>query len=143
MKYVCDAPGNRTWFRIETEAEAAQESALMEHAVEKYFRRESERAAQNYKPTSTRFIERDIGLAAHIQREMPLFLTLRDGNGTALVTAMLPPDAQESEAFSCIIVGHKNSDPYVLHTEAIEALGRHFGLTLDRERCYPRHYRRD
>ena len=22
MKYVCDAPGNRTWFRIETEVEA-------------------------------------------------------------------------------------------------------------------------
>lgn len=140
MKYVCDAPGSQTWFRIETEAEAAQESAAMEHAVEKYFRREKERAAQSYKPPSTRFIEQNIGLAAHIQREMPLFLTLRGDDGTALVTAMLPPDAQESDAFSCIIVGPKNSDPYGEHTVAIEALGRHYGLTLDRERCYP--YRR-
>ena len=140
MKYVCDAPGGRTWFRIETEAEAAQESALMEHAVEKYFRREKERAAHTYKPTSTRFIEQDIGLAAHIQRDMPLFLTLRADDGTALVTAMLPPGGQANDSFSSIIVGPKNADPYGEHADAIEALGQHFGLTLDRERCYP--YRR-
>ena len=140
MKYVCDAPAGRTWFRIETDVEAAQESALMEHAVEKYFRREKERAAQSYKPTSTRFIEQNIGLAAHIQREMPLFLTLRADDGAALVTAMLPPGGQESDTFSCIIVGPKNADPYGDHADAIEALGSHFGLTLERERCYP--YRR-
>jgi hypothetical protein len=140
MKYVCDALAGRTWFRIETEVEAAQESALMEHAVEKYFRREKERATQSYKPTSTRFIERDIGLAAHIQREMPLFLALRADDGTALVTAMLPPGGQANDTFSSIIVGPKNADPYGEHADAIEALGQHFGLTLERERCYP--YRR-
>ena len=35
MKYVCDAPGGNTWFRIESEAEAATESEAMRHAVEK------------------------------------------------------------------------------------------------------------
>lgn len=140
MKYVCDGPGGTTWFRIETETEAAQESALMSHAVEKYFRREKERAAHSYTPTSTRFIERDIGLSAHIQREMPLFLTLRDPDGNALATAMLPPRGQPNDTFSSIIVGPKNSDPFGQHGEAIAALGRHFGLELDRERCYP--YRR-
>ena len=39
MQYVCDAPKGKTWFRIETEGEAAHESRLMSHAVEKYFRR--------------------------------------------------------------------------------------------------------
>ena len=43
MKYVCDAPGGNTWFRIETEAEAASESDGMRHAVEKFFRKEQER----------------------------------------------------------------------------------------------------
>lgn len=140
MKYVCDGPGGTTWFRIETEAEAAQESAVMGHAVEKYFRREKERAAHSYTPTSTRYIERDIGLSAHIQREMPLFLTLRDADGNALATAMLPPRGKPHDTFSSIIVGPKNSDPFSQHGEAIAALGHHFGLELDRERCYP--YRR-
>ena len=30
MRYVCDAPSGKTWFQIETEAEAALESALMQ-----------------------------------------------------------------------------------------------------------------
>jgi hypothetical protein len=34
MRYVCDAPNGKTWFRIETEAEAATESETMRHAVE-------------------------------------------------------------------------------------------------------------
>src|SRR5437868_7101399 len=46
MKYVCDAPGGTTWFRIETEAEAANESDSMRHAVEKFFRKEQEKAIQ-------------------------------------------------------------------------------------------------
>ena len=45
MRYVCDAPGGKTWFRIETEGEAVAESEAMHHAVEKYFRKEHERAA--------------------------------------------------------------------------------------------------
>ena len=40
MRYICDAPNGRTWFRIETEAEAVGESETMRHAVEKYFRKE-------------------------------------------------------------------------------------------------------
>jgi hypothetical protein len=94
MQYVCDAPNGKAWFRIETEGEAVHESRLMSHAVEKYFRREREKAVQSWRPEWPNAIERDIGLEAHIQREMPLFLTLRDGEGNALTTAMLPPGAR-------------------------------------------------
>ena len=141
MKYVCDAPGNRTWFRIETEAEAATESDLMQHAVEKYFRKERERAVQSYHPTSTIFIEQEIGLKAHLQKEMPLFLTLRADDGTPLVTAMLPPRGRDDIGFRPIIVGPRNNDPYTEHADAIRALAQHFRIVLDRARCFP--YRRD
>ncbi len=137
MEYICDAPGGKTWFRIETEAEAAQESALMRHAVEKHFRREWEKAAESYQPVSASFIERDIGLKAHIRRVMPMFLTLRDGDGNGLATAMLPPGGQDSSTVAPIIVGPQNSDPYPQHHDAIEALSAHFGITLDRARCVP------
>lgn len=79
MQYVCDAPKGKTWFRIETEGEAVHESRLMSHTVEKYFRREREKAVQSWRPERPNAIERDIGLEAHVQREMPLFLTLRRG----------------------------------------------------------------
>ena len=141
MQYVCDAPGNRTWFRVETDAEAATESDAMQHAVEKYFRKEKERAIQNYQPTSTIYIEQEIGLKAHIQREMPLFLTLRSDDGTTLATAMLPPGGKDDRSFRPIIVGLGNADPYPEQGDAIRALAEHYGLTLDRVRCYP--YRRD
>lgn len=141
MQYVCDAPPAKTWFRIETEAEAVQESALMQHAVEKFFRREQERATQTYQPPSRTFFEQQIGLKAHLLREMPMFLTLRDDDGNVLATAMLPPGARENRSFRPIIVGPANRDPYPEHGEAIRALGQHFGLALDRDRCYP--YRRD
>jgi hypothetical protein len=137
MQFVCDAASRRTWFRIETEAEAAAESQAMRHAVEKYFRRERESAVQSYKPTATSYIERDIGLNAHIQRTMPLFLTLREHDGTPLATAMLPPEGKESDSFRMIIVGPANADPFVAHDAEIQALAKHFGLTLTRERCFP------
>lgn len=137
MKYVCDAPGGKTWFRIETEAEAASESAMMDHAVEKHFRRHREHAASSFKPASTVFIEQNIGLDSHIQREMPLFLTLRDREGKGLATAMLPPGGRDDPNFQIIIVGNANCDPYAEHAEAIRALGEHFGLILDRDWCYP------
>ena len=142
MKYVCDAPGDRTWFRIETEGEAIQESALMRHAVEKYFRSEWDKAAQTFQPISKIEIEQNIGLKAHIQKEMPMFLTLRDADGKGLVTAMLPPRGAErpDAPVRPIIVGPNNADPYPLHGDAIEKLALHFGLALDRERCFP--YRR-
>src|SRR5438105_12980196 len=91
MQYVCDAPKGKTWFRIETEGEAAHESRLMSHTVEKYFCREREKAVQSSRPERPNAIERDIGLEAHVQRELPLFLTLRDREGNALTTATLPP----------------------------------------------------
>jgi hypothetical protein len=141
MKYVCDAPGGKTWFRIETEAEAASESDVMRHAVEKFFRKEKEKATQTFQPLSKVYFEQEIGLNAHIQREMPLFLTLRDDDGTPLVTAMLPPGGQDDRTFRPIIVGIANSDPYTEHGDAIRALGQRFGMTLERARCYP--YRRD
>lgn len=141
MRYVCDAPGGKTWFRIENVAEAAAESDAMHHAVEKYFRREQEKATQTYKPQSNVFVEQEIGLKAHLQREMPLFLTLRDGEGNALTTAMLPPGGHDSRTFTPIIVGAGNSDPYPEQGDAIRTLGQHFGIVLERQRCYP--YRRD
>jgi hypothetical protein len=141
MKYVCDAPGSRTWFRIESEAEAATESDLMQHAVEKYFHKEIERATHSYQPSSTVFIEQEIGLKSHLQRAMPLFLTLRADDGTALVTAMLPPRGKDDGGFRPIIVGARNADPYADHADAIRALAQHFRIALDRARCFP--YRRD
>lgn len=139
MKYVCDAPDGKTWFRIETIEEAAKESALMDHAVEKHFRQQRDAAASSFKPASNVYIEQNIGLESHVQREMPLFLTLRDANGDGLATAMLPPGGAEKVGYRVIIVGPSNRDPYTEYGEAIRALGAHFGLTLDRERCYPYH----
>lgn len=137
MRFICDAPGRKSWFRIETEAEAELESALMEHAVEKHFRREKENAVRSFRPASTVFIEQNIGLEAHIQRAMPLFLTLRDASGNGLATAMLPPRGHDDPTFRIIIVGPRNEDPYPEHAEAIRALGDHFGLELKREDCFP------
>lgn len=140
MQFVCDAL-HKTWFRIETDAEAISESQAMAHAVEKYFRQAREQAAKSYvPPRSSRYVEQNIGLKAHIQRVMPIFLTLRDAEGTPLATAMLPPAGQDAASFRPIIVGRGNSDPYPEHGEAIEKLAHHYGLTLDPARCYP--YRR-
>jgi hypothetical protein len=141
MRYVCDAAGGKTWFRIETEVEAASKSETMHHAVEKYFRKEQEKAAQSFRPISKVSFEQEIGLKAHIQREMPLFLTLRDGDGTPLATAMLPPDGKDDRSFRPIIVGSGNADPYPDEGDSIRALAEHYGMTLERARCYP--YRRD
>ena len=140
MKHICDTTDGKSWFRLETELEALEESDLMQHAVERYFREEKEKAAARFAPASSRFIEQEIGLKAHLQRTMPLFLTLRDGNGAALVTAMLPPEGRDDPSFRPIIVGRGNSDPYAEHGTAIDVLGTHFGIALGRQRCYP--YRR-
>ena len=66
MQYMCDAPDGKAWFLIETEGEAALESDLMGHAVEKHFRQAREHAATTYVPPSGSYIERDIGLKAHV-----------------------------------------------------------------------------
>ena len=140
MQYVCDA-GSKTWFRFETEAEAALESRAMNHAVERYFKQARDEAASTYvPPKSAHYIEQNIGLKAHIQKAMPRFLTLRDGEGNALVTAMLPPEGEDEHSFRPIVVGIENTDPFPEHGEAIQALAKHFSLTLDAARSYP--YRR-
>jgi hypothetical protein len=138
MEYVCDAPRNRTWFRLMTEGEAVSESLEMHHAVEKHYRRERERAVDAFHPNTSVFIEQDINKEDHIRRAMPLFLTLRDQDGRPLVTAMLPPKGKSGGG--CILVGPGNADPYPENADAIAALGAHFGITLDRSSCYP--YRR-
>ena len=138
MEYVCDAPHNRTWFRLVTEGEAIAESMEMRHAVDKHYRRERERAIEAFHPTTSVFIEQDINKEDHIRRSMPLFLTLRDEDGKALVTAMLPPKGRGSGG--SIIVGPGNADPYTEHGDAIKALADHYRISLDRTSCYP--YRR-
>lgn len=141
MRYVCDAPGGRTWFGIETEAEADAESTLMGHAVAKFYRRAREEALAAWRPpASAPFVERDIGLKDFLARTIPRFLTLRDAEGGGLATAMLPPAGADDDSFRIIIVGPDNTDPYVAHDDAIAALARHLGHPLPRERCYP--YRR-
>ena len=141
MRYICDAPGGLTWFGLETEAEAEAESDLMRHAVARFYKRARAEAIAHYTPPPTApSIERDIGLKAHVARKMPRFLTLRDGDGAGLATAMLPPDGPAPTSFRTIIVGPDNGDPYLAHADAIAALGAYFGLGLDPEACYP--YRR-
>ena len=137
MKFVCDASEGKSWFRIETIAEAMRESDLMGHAMEKYFAKERDKATQSFVPSSTLFIEQEIGLAAHVQREMPWFLTLRDAEGTPLASAMVQPRGREGRAFVPILVGAQNGDPYTAQGEAIRALARHMGVSLERTRCYP------
>jgi hypothetical protein len=140
MLYFCDA-GELTWFRLENVGEALMESQAMDHAVERYFRRAYQEAVDSYvPPASSAVFERSIGRNDHVMHQMPRFLTLRDRDGKALVTAMLPPEINDN-AVRPIIVGHSNSDPYADYGEAIEALGRHVGLQLDRARCYPYHGR--
>src|ERR1700676_4609946 len=107
MKFVWDAPGGKTWFRIETDAEALRESELMGHSIEKYFAKAKEKAAQSFTPSSKVFVEQDIGLAAHLRREMPWFLTLRDAEGAPLASAMIQPRGRENRTFMPIIVGIK------------------------------------
>lgn len=140
MQFVCDGP-NGTWFRIETEGEAFQESQLMNHAVEKHFRVAAEEAAKTFVPLASEWsFEQNIGLKSHVQKVMPIFVTLRDRDGAGLVTAMLPPAGQDEKSFRPVVVGPANADPYPRYGEDIKALARHYGLTLDPARCFP--YRR-
>ncbi|MFV0298871.1 MAG: hypothetical protein ACK5JT_22440 [Hyphomicrobiaceae bacterium] len=137
MDYICDAPPH-TWFRLVSHGEAIEESRLMQHAVERYFREAYEEVRASYAPPSGgRFIEQNIGLKDYIQRVMPMFLTLRDNEGKALATAMLPPRDRSVSGFRPIIVGPNNTDPYHEYGEQIAALSKHLGLPLEHQRCYP------
>jgi hypothetical protein len=137
MRYICDAPSGTTWFGIEDETEADRESALMQHSMAKRFRAEMDKAQESFRPPSNVFFEQEIGLKAHLQREMPRFLTLRDEDGAPLVTAMLPASGQDAGPIKPVVLGRGNTDPYVRHASAILALARHLRLTLERARCYP------
>jgi hypothetical protein len=140
MQFVCDGP-NGTWFRMETEGEAIKESQLMNHKVEKHFRQAAEEAEKTYvPPASGRSFEKNIGLKSHVQKAMPIFVTLRDGDGNGLATAMLPPAGKDETSFRPVVVGPANADPYPQYGEDIKVLARHYGLTLDSARCFP--YRR-
>jgi hypothetical protein len=126
---------------METEGEAFQESQLMNHAVEKHFRQAAEAAVKTYvPPASARPFEQNIGLNRHVQKVMPIFVTLRDRDGNGLVTAMLPPAGKDETSFRPVVVGPANADPYPKHGEDIKALALHYGFTLDPTRCFP--YRR-
>ena len=81
-----------------------------------------------------------VGRKAHVQKAMPMFLTLRNSEGKALVTAMLPPQGLDEKSFRPILVGPSNADPYPEHGDAIRILAKHYKLSLDPARCYP--YRR-
>lgn len=140
MQFVCDGP-NGTWFRMETEGEAILESQLMKHAVEKHFRQAAEDAAKTFVPPASEWsFEQMIGLKSHVQKAMPIFVTLRDREGNGLATAMLPPAGKDETSFRPIVVGPANADPYPKYGEDIKALALHYGLTLDPARCFP--YRR-
>lgn len=137
MQYVCDA-APFTWFKLETLAEAGEESRLMNHAVEKFFQRAYDVAVASYEPpASAAVFEQKIGLKGHVERVMQIFVTLRDSDGKAHVTAMLPPRGMDEDDMRPIIVGFENSDPYVAHEAEIEKLADHYELILDRDRCFP------
>ena len=136
MQYVCDA-GESTWFRIETQGEATLESRVMNHTLENNFREAYETAASLHSPAkSVRFVEQNIGLKAHIQRTMPMFLTLRAKDGTPVVTAILPPSGRDERSFRPIVIGPANTNPYPKYGAAIRTLGERFGLALDPSRSY-------
>ena len=96
MQYICDAPGQKSWFQIETEGEAARKSDAMSHAVEKHFRQAHEAAV---KPISQaqhlhRAEHRPCGSCAARHAGVPDLARCR---GHALATAMLPPGGRESQ----------------------------------------------
>ena len=137
MKHICDAPDGKAWFRLETEAEAERESARMQHGVAVRFRRERARAVRSYRPQPAAFAGRGLSLERHVRIAMPIFLTLRDREDAALVTAMLAHGNRVQPEAELIIVGKDETDPYPDHGRAIAALADKLGIDLDRTRCFP------
>ncbi len=140
MLFICDAPDHKTWFAFETEAEAEAESAMMNHAVAKYYHRAISMTKASYRPREgLASIERDIALKGYVARHAPLFLTLRDAEGAGLATAMIPRDRLHEgvDIQGAVIVGPGNADPWPDHTDAISALERHLGVGLPRSHAYP------
>ena len=133
MQYVCDAPGRRAWFRIETEGEASLEAQDMGHSLDYFFRHERDTATRAYAPLRTlSFIERDIGLSAHLTRTMPIFLTLRESDGTAVASALLPQDPDQL-SIAARVIGPGDNDAFREQREALQALEKHLGKKLRRQ----------
>jgi len=133
MQYVCDAPGRRAWFRIETEGEATLEAQEMRHSLDYFFRHEHAAARRSYAPCDRlSFIERDIGLSAHLKRTMPIFLTLRERDGTPVASAILPQDP-DSETVAARVIGAGDCDAFRAEREALIALEAHLGKKLRRQ----------
>ena len=84
------------------------------------------KAVAAYKPTSTASFEQNIILEACMRREMPLFLTPRDVGHDGLAAAKLPSGGCDAQCLTIVVVGPGNSDPYLAHANAIQALGAHF-----------------
>ena len=128
-------------FGLETEGEATRESENMCHAVERYYRREREKAAQTFRPRSDGLLRAgDWSQGPHPARNAAIpDVARRERRGSRHRHAA--PRGREDRSFRTIIVGRDNGDPYLQYGDAIRALGRHFGTSLERARCYP--YRRD
>ena len=131
MEYVCDAPGRKTWFRIESENEALVESETMRNSIEIQYESARRDAIRKYLPSPRlQSFERDIGLKAHLQRTMPMFLTLRDREGTPLANATLPPCGEYDGSYTGRVIGPNGTDALVSQADAVGALERHFGLAI-------------
>jgi hypothetical protein len=140
MRFVCDAAGGKAWFRIETAAEAAKESELMRHAVEKHFRRAHEQASQSYKAGAgalRRAGHRARG--AHPPGHAGVPDAARRGGHRARHRHAPAAAGRAGRAGGLQSHGCRPRErrPLPGARGAIRALGRHFGLSLDRIRCYP------
>jgi hypothetical protein len=132
MQYVCDAPGRKTWFRIETDGEALLEAELMRNAIEVQYENARLAAVQTYQPSQRlQSFERNIGLKAHLERSMPIFLTLRDSEGTPLANAMLPPGGRENGLHTTRVVGPNGADAMRFEPEAVKALEKHYNIAIE------------
>ena len=78
-----------------------------------------------------------------IARAKSVIFLFQWGGPSHLETFDMKPDAPDSirGPYRPIVVGPENKDPYPEHGEAIEVLGQHFNIALNRDRCFP--YRRD
>lgn len=133
MQFICEAPGQKTWFRIETEGEAVDDAEAMRHAMDYRFRHERQLAIRSYNPnTDARTAEN--GLGAHLRRTMPIFLTLRGSDGLPLATAIVP---QIAGYYAANVVGPSYTDAYAREQDAIAALEAHLGRSLRRESYSP------
>jgi len=107
------------------------ESEVMKVRIDTEFRNERDRATRSYRPhPRLQSIERDIGLNAHVLRVMPIFLTLRDREGTALANAVLPPEDKSRGVDHSVVVGPDYANPFASQSDAIKALEQHYDISL-------------